>query len=101
MSQDQLDALVARLASDPVFAASLTAASTPEAAQLMAAEHGFDVTTGELAAASIESELADADLEAVTGGTAGGMTAATTIGGFGGFGGGGGAGGAGGFGGGG
>ncbi len=69
MSQDHLDALTARLASDPAFAAALTAATTPEDAQRVAAEHGFDVTGGELATAtSKESELSDADLEGVTGG---------------------------------
>lgn len=70
MSQDQLDALIARLASDPAFAAALGAATTPEDAQRIAAEHGFDVTPSELDAASSESELSDAVLEGVTGGDA-------------------------------
>ena len=69
MSQDQIDALVARLASDPAFASALGAAASADDAQRIAAEHGFDVTTGELAAAPIERELSDADLESVAGGT--------------------------------
>ena len=62
MSQDQVDALMARLASDPALAAALGEAASADDARRIAAEHGFDVTTGELAAASIESELSDADL---------------------------------------
>ena len=54
MSQDQIDALVARLATDPAFASALGAARTATDAQLIAAEHGFDVTAGELAAVSME-----------------------------------------------
>ena len=69
MSQDQIDALVARLASDPAFAAALGAATSADDAQRIAAEYGFDVTTGELADASIELDLSDADLESVAGGT--------------------------------
>lgn len=69
MPQDQLDALIARLASDPVFASALDAATTPEDAQRIAAEYGFDVTTGELAAATSKRDLSDADLEAASGGT--------------------------------
>ena len=69
MSQDQLDALIARLASDPAFATALAAAATADDAQRVAAEHGFDVTSGELAAATSESELSDQDLEAVAGGS--------------------------------
>lgn len=99
MSQDQIDALVARLASDPAFASALDSAPTPEDAQRIAAEHGFDVTTGELAAASTDSELSDADLEAVSGGTVGGDGGFTGVAGIGGGGGGGGNGGAGGVGG--
>ena len=68
MSQDQLDALVARLASDPAFASALAAATTTEDAQRVAAEHGFDVTPVELAAASSEGELSDAVLDGVAGG---------------------------------
>ncbi len=68
MSQDQIDALVARLASDPAFAAALGAAANADDAQRIAAKHGFDLTTGELAAASIQRNLSDADLEAVSGG---------------------------------
>ncbi|MCX6433781.1 MAG: Nif11-like leader peptide family RiPP precursor [Actinobacteria bacterium] len=67
MSQDQLDALIARLASDPAFAAALGAATTPEDAQRIAAEHGFDVTPSELDAVSVD-ELSDAVLEGVAGG---------------------------------
>ena len=74
MSQDQLDALIARLASDPAFASALAAATTAQDAQRVAAEHGFDVTPSELAAASSESELSDEDLERVAGGD---VTAAT------------------------
>ncbi len=69
MSQDHLDALTARLASDPAFAAALTAAASAEDAQRVAAEHGFDVTAGELAAATSDGDLSDADLERVAGGT--------------------------------
>lgn len=68
MSQDQIDALIARLASDSGFSESLAAAPTPQDAQQIAADHGFDVTLDELAGASSEGELADADLEAVSGG---------------------------------
>ena len=68
MSQEQLDALIARLASDAGFASALAAAATSEDAQRIAAEHGFDVTPGELAAASAARELSDADLERVAGG---------------------------------
>ena len=68
MSQDQLDALIARIASDPAFAAALAAATTADDAQRIAAEHGFDVTPGELAAADAEHELNDAELETVSGG---------------------------------
>ena len=68
MSQDQLGALLTRLASDPTFAASLAAATTVEDAQQIAAEHGFDVTSAELTAATSNGNLTDADLEAVAGG---------------------------------
>ena len=68
MSQDQLDALLTRLASDPTFAASLAAATTVEDAQQIAAKHGFDVTSAELTAATSSDTLSDADLEAVAGG---------------------------------
>ena len=71
VSQDQLDALIARLASDPAFAAALAAATTAEDAQRIAAEHGFEVIPGELAAASWESELSDVDLDRVAGGGGG------------------------------
>ena len=68
MSQDQLDALLTRLASDPAFAASLATATTVEDAQQIAAKHGFDVTSTELTAATSNGNLSDADLEAVSGG---------------------------------
>ena len=68
MSQDQLDALIARLASDPTFAASLAAATTVEDAQQIASKHGFDVTSAELTAVGSDGNLTDADLEAVSGG---------------------------------
>ncbi len=68
MPQDQLDALIARLASDPTFAASLAAATTVADAQQIAAKHGFDVTTAELTAATSSDTLSEADLEAVAGG---------------------------------
>ena len=68
MSQDQLDALLTRLASDPTFAASLAAATKVEDAQQIAAKHGFDVTSAELTAATSNGNLTDADLEAVAGG---------------------------------
>ncbi len=68
MSQDQLDALIARLASDAAFVSALDAAATPEDAQRIAAEHGFDVTPSELADASSVGDLSDADLAAVSGG---------------------------------
>jgi len=68
MSQDQIDALIARLASDPAFASALDGATTAEDAQRIAAEYGFDVTPSELAAASSEGDLSDSDLESVTGG---------------------------------
>ena len=68
MSQDQLDALIARIASDPTFAAALTAATTAEEAQGIAAEQGFDVTASEFAAAASSGALSDADLDGVAGG---------------------------------
>ena len=68
MSQDQVAARIARLVSDTDFASALAAATTAEDAHRVAAEHGFDVTPGELAAASSESGLSDADLEGVSGG---------------------------------
>ena len=68
MSQDQLDALITRLASDPTFAASLAAATTVEDAQQIAAKHGFDVTSAELTSVASDGNLTDADLEAVAGG---------------------------------
>ncbi len=69
MSQDHLDVIIARLASDPAFAAALTAAASAEDAQWIAAEHGFNVTASELAAATSDGDLSDADLERVAGGT--------------------------------
>ena len=39
-----------------------------EDAQQIAAEHGFDVTSAELTAATSNGNLTDADLEAVAGG---------------------------------
>ena len=69
MTQDQLDALIAQLASDPTFAASLAAATTVEDAQQIAAKHGFDVTSAELTALASNGNLTDADLEAVSGGS--------------------------------
>ncbi len=68
MSQDHLEALIARLASDSAFAAALAAATTVEDAQRVAAEHGFDVSPSELAAASSDGELSDEDLGTVAGG---------------------------------
>ena len=68
MSQDQLDALIAQLTSDPTFAASLAAATTVEDAQQIASKHGFDVTPTELTALASNGNLTDADLEAVAGG---------------------------------
>ena len=68
MSQDQRDALIARLASDPTLASALAVAATADDAQRIAEEHGFDITFAELATAWSESELADADLEGVAGG---------------------------------
>ena len=67
-TSDQFDALIARLASDPAFASALAAATTPEDAQRIAAEHGFDVTPGELAAATSNGDLSDAELDGVSGG---------------------------------
>ena len=69
ISQDQLDALLTRLASDPTFAASLAAATTVEDAQQIAAKHGFDVTSAELTSVASDGNLTDADLEAVAGGS--------------------------------
>ena len=68
ISQDQLDALLTRLASDPTFAASLAAATTVEDAQQIASKHGFDVTPTELTSVTSDDALSDADLEAVSGG---------------------------------
>ena len=68
MPQDEIDALIARLDSDPAFAASLTAAPTPEDAQRIAAECGFDVTPEQFAAATTNRDLSDAELAAVSGG---------------------------------
>ena len=69
MSQDQLDALIARIASDPAFAAALAAATTAEEAQGIVAEQGFDVTASEFAAAASNGALSDDDLDAVAGGS--------------------------------
>ncbi len=68
MPKDQLDALIARFASDPTFAASLAAAKSVEEAQEIAAAHGFDVTASEFVDAAPNGTLSDADLEAVAGG---------------------------------
>ncbi len=72
MSQDQIDALVARLASDAAFASAFDAATTPEDAHRIAADCGFDVSPSELASAASNRTLSDADLAAVSGGTPGG-----------------------------
>ncbi len=68
MNRTSIDALIARLANDPAFAAALGAAPTAQAAQRIAAEHGFDVTPEQLAAATTNRDLPDADLAAVSGG---------------------------------
>ena len=68
MSQDQLDALIARLAVDPDFSSALGAATTEGDAQQIAAQNGFDVTSDELDVASSMQNLSDADLEGVSGG---------------------------------
>jgi predicted ribosomally synthesized peptide with nif11-like leader len=60
--------LIAQLASDPAFAASLAAATTVEDAQQIASKHGFDVTSAELTSVASDGNLTDADLEAVAGG---------------------------------
>lgn len=73
MSQDQLVALIARLARDPDFASALEAALTVADAQRIAAAYGFDVTADECASATADSELSDAQLEGVAGGTCGTM----------------------------
>ena len=68
MSQEQINALIARLASDSNFASTLAAASSEEEALRIAGEHGFDVTLLELATATAEGELSDEELELVAGG---------------------------------
>ena len=68
MSQEQIDALVARLNSDAGFASALGAAASPDDAVRIAADHGFTLTAGELAGANAERELDDAELEGVSGG---------------------------------
>ena len=68
MSQDQLDALIARLANDPAFDAAMAAAASVDDAQRIAAEYGFDVTAEQFAAAASNGDLSDAELEVVTGG---------------------------------
>ena len=67
MSQDQIDALVARYNADAEFAAAMDAATADDAARI-AADYGFDVSAAELAAASDKLVLTDAELEGVTGG---------------------------------
>ena len=69
MSQEQLDALVARLNSDPDFARALGAASSADDALGIAAANGFGVTAGELAGVEWEHDLSDLELEQVAGGT--------------------------------
>ena len=67
MSQDQIDALVARYNADADFAAAMDAAAAADAVRI-AAEYGFDVSAAELAAAGDGLNLADAELEGVAGG---------------------------------
>ncbi len=68
MSQDQIEALLARLASDPAFASAFAAATTSDDAQRIATEHGFEGTPAELSAVKSDGDLSDADLEMVVGG---------------------------------
>ena len=68
MSQDQIDALVARYNADAELAAAMDAAADSDAAVRIAAEHGFGVEAAELAAASDKLVLTDAELEGVAGG---------------------------------
>ena len=71
MPQAQIDALVARLSSDPQFARSLAQAASEADAVRVAAEHGIEVTAGEIADATSDRELDDAELEAISGGRSG------------------------------
>ena len=66
--QDQIDALIVRLAAEPGFAEAMTAAGSAEDAVAVAANHGLTMSAGDITAAMSDGELSDADLEAVSGG---------------------------------
>jgi predicted ribosomally synthesized peptide with nif11-like leader len=69
MSQDQIDAIIARLDSDPGFAQAMSSALTTGDAVAVAASHGFTISADDLTVALLERELSDADLENVAGGS--------------------------------
>ena len=68
MSQEQINSLVERMSSDPVFAATIAEAGTALDVQRVAAEHGFDISLEEIGAVLSGLELSDAELEMVDGG---------------------------------
>ena len=68
MSQEQIDALVARYNDDSVFAAAMDAVAGTDDAVRVAAEHGFEVDAAELASSISTLDLTDAELEGVAGG---------------------------------
>ena len=68
MSQEQIDALVARYNDDSAFAAAMDAVAGTDDAVRVAAEHGFEVDVAELAAVGDALSLTDAELENVAGG---------------------------------
>lgn len=67
MTQEHIDALVARYTSDAEFAAAIDAVSDMDEAVRVAAAHGLDVTAAELAGAE-GLKIGDAELETVAGG---------------------------------
>ena len=68
MSKEHLEALLAKYREDAEFAAQIDAAVSSEAVIAVAAEYGLDVDAADLATASSELHLSDAELENVAGG---------------------------------
>lgn len=68
MSKEHLEALLAKYREDAEFAAKIDAAVSSEAVIAVAAEYGLDVDAADLATASSELHLSDAELENVAGG---------------------------------
>jgi len=79
MSQDQIDAIIARLDSDADFAEAMTSAASAEDAMAVAAAHGFTLSADDLTVAMLDRELSDAELEGVSGGDSGPNVCASAI----------------------